>query len=102
MITGCSTGIGRALAEAFLEAGHRVVATARRPESITDLEGERGLTLPLNVTDGESIETATAEALRWAGRVDILVNNAGYALVGPVSELDLDVRIVEIGDAVRL
>ena len=42
------------------------------------------------MTDGESIETATAEALRWAGRIDILVNNAGYALVGPVSEIDLD------------
>ena len=90
MITGCSSGIGQALAEAFLEVGHRVVATARRPESITDLEGERGLILPLDVTDGESIESAAGEAVRWAGRIDILVNNAGYALVGPVSELDLD------------
>jgi len=90
MITGCSSGIGRALAEAFLDAGHHVVATARRPESIKDLAGDRSLILPLDVTDGESIGSAVAEAMGWAGRLDILVNNAGYALVGPVAELDID------------
>lgn len=88
MITGCSSGIGRALAEAFLDAGHRVVATARRLESIKDLASDRSLILPLDVTDSESIESAVADALGWAGRLDILVNNAGYALVGPVAELD--------------
>ncbi len=90
LITGCSSGIGRALVEAFLARGLRVVATARRPEALAGLAGDQSLLLPLDVTDGASIEAAVASALDWAGRVDILVNNAGYGLVGPVAELDLD------------
>jgi NAD(P)-dependent dehydrogenase (short-subunit alcohol dehydrogenase family) len=90
LITGCSSGIGRALAEAFAECGHRVVATARRPESIESLASNRTLVLPLDVTDAESIESAVTAAMDWSGRLDILVNNAGYALVGPMAELDLD------------
>lgn len=90
LITGCSTGIGRALAEEFLRRGDRVAATARNTDSITELAGERCLTLPLDVTDGGSIERAVAETVNWAGRIDILVNNAGYALVGPMAEVSLD------------
>ena len=90
LITGCSSGIGRALAEEFLDRGNRVTATARNPESLADLAGDRCLILPLDVTDGESIDRAVAETLEWAGRIDILVNNAGYALVGPVAEISVD------------
>jgi len=90
LITGCSSGIGRALALEFAAAGHRVVATARRPESITDLATDSVQTLELDVTDGPSIERAVAAARDVFGPIDIVVNNAGYALIGPAVELDLD------------
>lgn len=90
LITGCSSGIGRALAEEFAARGHRVFATARSRESLTDLEGERVQTASLDVTAAGSIAGAVADCLAWAGRVDMVVNNAGYALVGPMSELDPD------------
>jgi NAD(P)-dependent dehydrogenase (short-subunit alcohol dehydrogenase family) len=90
LITGCSSGIGRALAEEFLRRGDRVTATARNADSLAGLAGDRCLALPLDVTDGESINRAVAETVEWAGRIDILVNNAGYALVGPVAEISVD------------
>ena len=90
LITGCSSGIGRALAEEFLKRGDRVTATARNPESLADLAGDRCLILPLDVTDGESIDRAVVKTVEWAGRIDILVNNAGYALVGPMAEISLE------------
>ena len=90
LITGCSSGIGRALAVAFAEAGLRVVATARQPEVLADIEGADTLVQPLDVTDRSSVEAAVSAALSWAGRVDMLVNNAGYGLIGPVAELDGD------------
>ncbi len=93
LITGCSSGIGRALAEEFSARGHRVFATARSQDSLADLESERVRTAELDVTDGDSIANAVAGCLEWAGRIDMVVNNAGYALVGPISELDLgDIR----------
>lgn len=94
LLTGCSSGIGLALADEFLKRGDRVVATARNAESLADLEGEGCLALPLDVTDGESIERAVVSAMDWAGRIDILVNNAGYALIGPVAEIAIeDLRV---------
>jgi NAD(P)-dependent dehydrogenase (short-subunit alcohol dehydrogenase family) len=108
MITGCSSGIGRALTEAFVAAGNRVAATARRRESIADLEGDRCLVSTVDVTDTASIEHAVEKTIAWAGRIDILVNNAGYGLIGPVAELDdgdlrrqLDTNVVGAVAAVR-
>lgn len=108
LITGCSSGIGRALAAAFLDQGHRVVATARRPETLNDLAGERTLILPLDVTDEKSIEDAVSETVQWGGRMDILVNNAGYGLIGPVAELEnsdlrrqLETNVVGVVGAIR-
>jgi NAD(P)-dependent dehydrogenase (short-subunit alcohol dehydrogenase family) len=89
VITGCSTGIGRALVGAFAGAGHRVLATARRPDSLEGLAGDNVAIARLDVTSGPSIHEAVERCLQWAGRIDILVNNAGYALIGPVAELDL-------------
>jgi NAD(P)-dependent dehydrogenase (short-subunit alcohol dehydrogenase family) len=90
LITGCSSGIGLALARAFRAAGRRVVATARTPEDI-DLEpSDDLLTLALDVTDPLSIHNAVARATAWASHLDILVNNAGFALIGPVAELEPD------------
>ena len=91
LITGSSSGFGRTLAEAALAAGDRVVATARRPETLDDLVAgapERVLAVPLDVTDQEQIDAAVAAARSRFGRIDVLVNNAGYGSVGAVEELD--------------
>ena len=90
LITGCSSGIGRALAVEFSSRGHRVFATARSRESIDDLSSETTRTAVLDVTDGPSITDAVEECMAWVGRVDLVVNNAGYALIGPGAELDID------------
>jgi NAD(P)-dependent dehydrogenase (short-subunit alcohol dehydrogenase family) len=93
-ITGCSSGIGRALAEEFIRRGHKVVATARQEASPDGLEGAEVLVQQLDVTVCASIRRAVAAALEWAGGIDVLVNNAGYGLMGPVAELDPnDVRV---------
>ncbi|GAA4173590.1 SDR family NAD(P)-dependent oxidoreductase [Gryllotalpicola koreensis] len=86
-ITGSSRGFGRALAEAALEAGDRVVATARRPEQLAELAteyGERVLPLALDVTDAAAARAAIEQAVARFGRIDVLVNNAGYANVAPI------------------
>ena len=85
-ITGCSSGFGRAIAEAALAAGHRVIATARDVRSIADLESEACRVLTLDVTDADNIREAIAEA----GSLDVLVNNAGYGLIGAVEECSDD------------
>lgn len=90
LITGCSTGIGRALALAALEHGDTVIATARRPESIADLSHPSLHTMMLDVNDPAQIDTVMAETREKFGRLDILINNAGYAAMGPVSELSTD------------
>jgi NAD(P)-dependent dehydrogenase (short-subunit alcohol dehydrogenase family) len=90
LITGSSSGFGRALADAALARGDRVVATARRPESLGDLAGDRTLVLPLDVTRQDQIEAAVRAVLERFGRIDVLVNNAGYGSVGAVEEVDMD------------
>ncbi|MDX1734808.1 MAG: SDR family oxidoreductase [Halioglobus sp.] len=87
LITGCSSGIGAALALALSERGHRVYATARRPDSLQPL-ADRGLaTLTLDVNDDASIAAALATVEAEAGRLDILVNNAGFSQVGAIVDL---------------
>lgn len=84
LVTGCSSGIGRATALALRAAGAEVFATARRPERLVGLEGiDAAHRLELDVTDPATIERALAAT----GPLDLLVNNAGYALVGAVEEV---------------
>jgi NAD(P)-dependent dehydrogenase (short-subunit alcohol dehydrogenase family) len=90
LITGCSAGFGRAIAEAALERGDRVVATARRPETLADLAGDDVLAVKLDVTRRDDVEAAVAAALERFGRIDVVVNNAGYGSIGAVEEIDLD------------
>lgn len=90
LITGCSTGIGRALVEEFAKQGHRVFATARRPDSIADLKRDRVDVLRLDVTDSDSIQESIAAVIERAVGIDILVNNAGYGQMGAVLDLSLD------------
>jgi NAD(P)-dependent dehydrogenase (short-subunit alcohol dehydrogenase family) len=89
LITGCSTGIGRALVPLCREAGWGVVATARRVESLMDLApGEDLRLLPLDVTDAASIAAAAAACADLP--LKALVNNAGYGQVGPLELLRAD------------
>jgi NAD(P)-dependent dehydrogenase (short-subunit alcohol dehydrogenase family) len=90
MITGTSSGFGRQIAEAALERGDRVVATARRVEALADLAGDRVLALPLDVTRPDRIEAAVATATERFGGIDVLVNNAGIGSVGAVETLEPD------------
>lgn len=86
LITGCSSGIGAALAREFKARGQRVIATARRPESLAPL-AEAGIEiLALDVNDDDSIAAAMAQA-RASGGIDMLVNNAGFSQVGAVLDL---------------
>lgn len=90
LITGCSSGIGRALALAFRQRGCVVYATARRPESLHALE-QGGLRIAaLDVLDAASIDALMARLRADGVDVDILVNNAGYGLMGPLSELSAE------------
>lgn len=86
-ITGASRGLGRALTEAALAAGDRVVATARRPEVLDDLaelHGDDLLAVPLDVTDSRAAPKALQAGVDRFGRLDVVVNNAGYANVAPI------------------
>jgi NAD(P)-dependent dehydrogenase (short-subunit alcohol dehydrogenase family) len=87
LITGASSGFGRALADAALSRGDSVVATARRIEALEDLSPhERVEAIPLEVTDAEQREAAVEQAVERFARVDVLVNNAGRTQVGAVEE----------------
>jgi NAD(P)-dependent dehydrogenase (short-subunit alcohol dehydrogenase family) len=89
LITGCSTGIGRATAERLAKKGLTVYATARKLDSIADLEASGCRTLALDVTDEESMRAAVSAVEEAEGAVGALVNNAGYSLSGAVEALDL-------------
>ncbi|MEV5478310.1 SDR family oxidoreductase [Streptomyces sp. NPDC003328] len=92
-ITGTSRGFGREWAEAALERGDRVAATARNIESLkalTDSYGDRVLALQLDVTDKAAVDTAVAHAHEHFGRLDVVVNNAGYGLFGTIEEVSED------------
>lgn len=84
LITGCSSGIGRALAEQFKAAGWRVWASARKTEDFAALEAAGFVAVPLEVNDGTSIEHLAARLSDEAGGLDVLINNAGYGAMGPL------------------
>jgi NAD(P)-dependent dehydrogenase (short-subunit alcohol dehydrogenase family) len=91
LVTGCSTGLGRALAEAVIATGHNAVVTARDANKVADLaEGntDRVLALSLDVTDGAQVTKAVTQAEKKFGGIDVLVNNAGYGYRAAVEEGD--------------
>ena len=90
LITGCSTGIGRATAKYLAERGETVYATARRIESIQDLEEHGCRLLQLDVTDEESMQRAVAAVEEQEGAVGALVNNAGYSLSGAIESVSME------------
>ncbi|TQS40474.1 SDR family NAD(P)-dependent oxidoreductase [Cryptosporangium phraense] len=89
LITGCSSGFGRALTLAALDRGDRVMATARRPSDLA-FPGDQVRTFPLDVTDPDAPQRAVDATVDAFGRLDVVVNNAGFATVGAVEETTMD------------
>ena len=90
LITGASSGFGRAIAEEVLAQGGSVAATARIPQTLDTLAAlapDRVLALTLDVTDKDQIDAAVALTKERFGRIDVLVNNAGYGLIGALEEV---------------
>ncbi len=100
-ITGASRGFGRVWAEAALERGDKVAATARSLESVSDMKerfGDAMLPLKLDVTDAARVPEAVQQAFEHFGRLDVLLNNAGYSLIATTEEAT-DEQIAELFDA---
>ncbi len=92
-ITGSSRGLGRSIAGAALAAGHRVVATARKPQQLDDLVARYGnavLPLALDVTDSDQAVRTVEAAVQHFGRIDVVVNNAGYGDLASVEDVRLE------------
>ncbi len=92
-ITGASRGFGRIWAEAILQRGDNVAATARKVEDIAELKGRFGdsvLPLALDVTDSEQVRQVVAQAHAHFGKLDVVLNNAGYSLVGTAEEAKVE------------
>ncbi|MFI1799999.1 SDR family NAD(P)-dependent oxidoreductase [Streptomyces sp. NPDC020379] len=90
LITGCSSGIGRATARRLHRAGMAVYATARRPGTLAELTAEGIRTLALDVTDEESMRAAVAAVEAEYGAVGALINSAGFAVSGVVEEVGIE------------
>jgi len=90
LITGCSSGIGHVTAERLASDGWTVYATARKPETLADLEQRGCRTLALDVTDETSMSTAVQAVADAEGAVGVLINNAGYSQSGAVESVPID------------
>jgi NAD(P)-dependent dehydrogenase (short-subunit alcohol dehydrogenase family) len=93
LVTGSSRGLGRSIAEAVLAAGHQLVATARKPEQLSDLVtkyGDQVRAVPLDVTDYAAAQAAVQAAVDAFGRLDVVVNNAGYANFASVEDITIE------------
>ena len=84
LITGCSSGIGRALADAFKAAGYSVWATARKPQDLASLQAAGFTAVELDVNDQAAVAALAERLEQEAGGLDVLVNNAGYGAMGPL------------------
>src|SRR5208283_5588080 len=90
LVTGSASGLGRNIAEAVLESGDRLVATARDTKRLDDLVknyGDRVRAVPLDVTDESAAQAAVQTAVAAFGRLDVVVNNAGYGDIAPFEQL---------------
>jgi NAD(P)-dependent dehydrogenase (short-subunit alcohol dehydrogenase family) len=90
LVTGCSSGIGRATALRLARSGWKVYASARRPETIADLRDAGCQTLALDVTDEQSMRAAVDTVEQAQGAVGVLINNAGYSQSGAIETVPLD------------
>ncbi|MEM8897567.1 MAG: SDR family oxidoreductase [Bacteroidota bacterium] len=109
LITGASSGIGKAAARLFAEKGWNVAATMRKPQNVTDLQETESLKkIALDVQDKSSIHSAVQETLTTFGNIDVVVNNAGYGLWGPMEEIEdgkirrqFDVNVFGLIDVIK-
>ena len=90
LITGASSGIGKAMALALIEEGHTVYGAARRVEKMQDLVDAGGHALQLDVTNHEEVAAAVERVLTEQNRIDVLVNNAGYAVYGAIEDVPVE------------
>lgn len=92
-LTGSGLGLGRALSETILEAGHHLIATALQPEALVDLvktHGRRILPLPLDVRNADACRTTMRLGIDRFGSVDVVINNAGFASSGSIEDMPLE------------
>lgn len=87
LITGCSSGFGKALCEVLWKKEYYVISSARNKESLRDVSSD--MKIELNVSDVESIRTALSIIMKEVGRIDILINNAGFSVRSAVEEIDM-------------
>ncbi|WP_266183988.1 SDR family NAD(P)-dependent oxidoreductase [Dyella humicola] len=93
LLTGSARGLGRSIAIAILDAGHQIIATARKPNKLDDLVaryGNRIFSVALDVTDFEAAQRAVKAGVERFGRLDVLINNAGFANVGAVEDMPME------------
>jgi short-subunit dehydrogenase len=90
LVTGASSGIGKATALKLIQEGSIVYGAARRVESMKELETAGGHAIKMDVTVAEDVKNCVAQVIKEQGKIDVLVNNAGYAIYGPVEEISID------------
>lgn len=90
LVTGASSGIGKATVEQLLKDGYTVYAAARRVDKLKELEIKGSRTLELDVTQDASMQMAVTQMVREAGRIDVLINNAGYGSYGALEDVPLE------------
>jgi len=90
LVTGASSGIGKATAQKLIGEGHIVYGAARRIDKMKDLEEAGGHAIQLDVTSDSDISTGIKKIIEEQGRIDVLVNNAGYAVYGPVENVSIE------------
>lgn len=90
LVTGASSGIGKATAHALLDQGHTVFVAARRVEAMQDLAARGAIALPMDITREADIAAVVARILGEHRRLDVLVNNAGFATYGSVEDITID------------
>lgn len=90
VITGASSGMGKAHALSLLEKGHIVYGLARRVDKMDEILSAGGKAMAMDITDEEQIQNAVNQILNEQGKIDVLINNAGYALYGSVEESAID------------
>ena len=90
LITGCSSGIGQAMANTCLDEGYIVYATARNPDSLAPLVERGAIAITLDVNNADQVNACSERVRSEAGRLDLLINNAGYGAMGPILDADRD------------